>query len=97
VADCPDSNAIRQIKGRHVMPMYEYFCPECNQQFEKLIRRVTPENAEGGVACPDCSGTDTRRVLSVIAAPVMAGARREVSSGGGCCGGSCGCGARGGN
>ena len=79
------------------MPMYEYFCPECNQQFEKLIRRVTPENAEGGVACPDCSGTDTRRVLSVIAAPVMAGAQREASGGGGCCGGSCACGARGGN
>lgn len=82
------------------MPMYEYFCPECNRRFEKLIRRTTPENAEGGVACPTCGESDTRRVLSVIAAPVMAGSAgsgsvAQMSGGGGCCGGSCGCGHRG--
>ncbi len=87
------------------MPMYEYFCPDCNVRFEKLVRRATPENAEGGVACPTCDHTDTRRVLSVIAAPVFAGAAgaagasmsmdgRSQASGGCCGGGGCGCGHR---
>lgn len=79
------------------MPMYEYFCPDCNRRFEQLVRRVTPENAEGGVACPACAQTDTRRVLSVIAAPVMAGASAGggTQASGGCCGGgACGCGHR---
>lgn len=73
------------------MPMYEYFCPDCNVRFEKLIRRATPENVEGGVECPTCDGTDTWRVLSVFA-PVAVGP--AASSTGGCCGGggACGCG-----
>lgn len=77
------------------MPMFEYFCPDCNARFEKLVRHVTPENAEGGVACPTCERADTRRVLSVFA-PVSSGARSSQMADG-CCGGSgeggfCGCG-----
>ncbi len=76
------------------MPMYEYFCPECNVRFEKLIRHATPENAEGGIACPTCEQTDTRRVLSVFAAVVSSG--RGAQMDGGCCGGGgegyCACG-----
>ncbi len=76
------------------MPMYEYFCPDCNVRFEKLIRHATPENAEGGVACPTCAQTDTRRVLSVFAAVSSGGEQSSMSAGGGgcCCGGNCGCG-----
>src|SRR4051812_43712394 len=55
-------------QGGYRMPMFEYFCPDCNVRFEKLVRRVTPEIVEGGVACPTCENTDTRRVLSVFAA-----------------------------
>ncbi|MGI8687155.1 MAG: FmdB family zinc ribbon protein [Thermomicrobiales bacterium] len=73
------------------MPMYEYFCPDCNQRFEKLVRHATPENAEGGATCPTCAQTDTRRVLSVFAA-VTTSAQAES----GCCGGNedgyCACG-----
>ncbi len=77
------------------MPMYEYFCPECNVRFEKLVRHVTPENAEGGIACPTCERTDTRRVLSVFAAVSSGGEQHGMQAGGGCCGGmggsACGC------
>ncbi|MDQ2784477.1 MAG: zinc ribbon domain-containing protein [Chloroflexota bacterium] len=76
------------------MPMYEYFCPDCNVRFEKLIRHATPENAEGGIACPTCEQTDTRRVLSVVAAVTSSGSSMQMD--GGCCGGSgegyCACG-----
>ncbi len=78
------------------MPMYEYFCPDCNVRFEKLVRRATPENAEGGVSCPTCSGVDTRRVLSVfssVSASAGGGTATMTAQGGGCCGGNCGCGA----
>ena len=75
------------------MPMFEYFCPDCNARFEKLVRHVTAENAEGGVACPTCEGTDTRRVLSVFAAVTASAKGAPVD---GCCGGSgegyCACG-----
>ena len=76
------------------MPMYEYFCPDCNVRFEKLIRHATPENAEGGIACPTCAQTETRRVLSVFAAVTSSGSSAPMD--GGCCGGSgegyCACG-----
>jgi putative FmdB family regulatory protein len=80
-------------EGGSPMPMYEYFCPECNMRFEKLVRHATPENAVGGVACPTCETTDTRRVLSVFAAVTTSGQSAQMD---GCCGGSgdgyCACG-----
>lgn len=77
------------------MPMFEYFCPDCNTRFEKLVRHVTPERAEGGIACPTCASEETRRVLSVFAA--VAVSSKGSQAGEGCCGGSgeggfCGCG-----
>lgn len=75
------------------MPMYEYFCPDCNVRFEKLVRHATPENAVGGVACPTCEKTDTRRVLSVFAAvTTSASAQVDGCCGGGGEGGYCACG-----
>ena len=65
------------------MPMYEYFCPDCNVRFEKLVRHATPENAVGGVACPTCETTDTRRVLSVFAAVTTSGSAQMDGCGGG--------------
>ncbi|HZT54192.1 MAG TPA: zinc ribbon domain-containing protein [Gaiellaceae bacterium] len=67
------------------MPIYEYVCLQCESRFEELVR------GEERVACPDCAATDVARQISSFAVhgvtrPVAAGA------GGGCCGGSCGCG-----
>ena len=50
------------------MPLYEYVCRSCNDQFELLIRgSETP-------TCPQCSSGQLERLLSVPAAP-QAGAK----------------------
>jgi putative FmdB family regulatory protein len=42
------------------MPLYEYECRTCRQQFEALVRTGdTP-------ACPSCHGTDLERLLSTF-------------------------------
>jgi putative FmdB family regulatory protein len=71
------------------MPIYEYVCMQCESHFEELVR-----NGEHP-SCPDCGHADVRKQLSVFAAH---GSSREsygsgsFPRGGGCCGGSCGCG-----
>ncbi len=46
------------------MPLYEYYCPDCDQSFEKLMRlseaNVLPE-------CPECGGKHTQKLLSTFA------------------------------
>ena len=42
------------------MPIYEYFCPDCNLKFE-LLRQHTQAN--GSACCPRCH-KDTTRVFS---------------------------------
>jgi putative FmdB family regulatory protein len=68
------------------MPIYEYVCMECESHFEELVRY-----AGSGVECPDCGAANVRKQLSVFATH---GTSSEPSfgRGGGCCGGSCGCG-----
>lgn len=73
------------------MPIYEYACPGCGQDFEKLLFR-TDERVE----CPACGSAEVRRRLSSFSvgrsAPKM-GTTCDFPSGGGC--GSCpagGCG-----
>ena len=66
------------------MPIYEYVCMECESHFEELVR--TGER----VSCPDCSSPRVEKQFSVFATH---GASEQPSfGGGGCCGGSCGCG-----
>jgi putative FmdB family regulatory protein len=76
------------------MPLYEYFCPPCNSQFE-LLRPVSKMDAPA--TCPD-GHTTNNRVLSLFA-PLARGESNvatmpiDMSQGGGdsCCGGSCSC------
>jgi len=43
------------------MPIYEYSCKKCSNQFELLVRgKKTP-------ACPSCDSEDLKRLLSVPA------------------------------
>jgi len=43
------------------MPIYEYACKQCGQQFEALVRSdTTPE-------CPGCHSTELDKLLSVFA------------------------------
>jgi putative FmdB family regulatory protein len=71
---------------RTTMPIYEYRCPECGTEFEKLVQSQTV------VACPSCESPKVSRRLSLF------GTRSEgrlagssTRTGGGCCGGGCGC------
>lgn len=73
------------------MPIYEYRCRGCGKDFEKYVAR-----AGNAVACPSCESGDVSRKLSVFGMKsdgglVPSGAMSSMGSGGGCCGGGCGC------
>jgi putative FmdB family regulatory protein len=74
------------------MPIYEYRCDSCEKKFDVLTRFAERDSAQ---ACPECESTRTRVLVSSFA---MAGGGPEAADlapregGGGCCGGSCGCG-----
>jgi putative FmdB family regulatory protein len=77
------------------VPLYEYACPGCGRQFEKLVRRFGE-----AVSCPSCARTDVERQISVFAvttaapSPPFAGCGGEACApGGGCEAGPCGGGA----
>jgi putative FmdB family regulatory protein len=65
------------------VPVYEYVCMECESHFEELVR------GDEQPPCPECEATNVRKKFSVFAA---LGASTQPTFGGGCCGGSCGCG-----
>lgn len=46
------------------MPIYEYHCEACGQDFEKLMRLSDLENAP---ECPVCQSRETHRQISRIA------------------------------
>jgi putative FmdB family regulatory protein len=73
------------------VPIYEYACMECESHFEELVR-----NADQAVSCPECGAAKVLKQFSTFAVhgasskqPSFSGA---AGAGGGCCGGSCGCG-----
>jgi putative FmdB family regulatory protein len=75
------------------MPIYEYRCDGCSKKFDVLTRFAERDSAQ---VCPACESTRTRVLVSSFA---MAGGGTEAAdlgpregAGGGCCGGSCGCG-----
>ena len=43
------------------MPLYEYECQGCHQQFELLVREQTV------LECPSCKSTELQKQLSVFA------------------------------
>jgi putative FmdB family regulatory protein len=71
------------------MPIYEFVCMKCESHFEELVGVNAADPP-----CPDCGASRVARQLSVFAA--HGGTAEQPSfggpvSGGGCCGGSCGC------
>ena len=63
------------------MPIYEYKCSKCNNEFECLVIGSSEE-----VACPECSGTEVERLLSACSFK-SSGSYSAPSTGGG--GSSC--------
>lgn len=79
------------------MPLYEYFCADCATKFEVLTpyAQITRQ----AVACEQCHGLHTRKLLSVFAARRGGdgefgdgGSFDDGDSGGCACGGACSCG-----
>jgi len=67
------------------VPVYEYRCLDCDDTFEQ---RRAMADADRDVTCPG-GHARVKRLLSVFAAARPGGASEP--SGGGCCGGACGC------
>lgn len=76
------------------MPIYEYRCEACERQFEVLTSFAERDRAQ---TCPSCESMRTRVLVSSFAAIGGEGEFTSTlpmapsTSGGGCCGGSCGC------
>jgi putative FmdB family regulatory protein len=70
------------------MPIYEYVCMKCESHFEELVR------GDESPKCPDCSSKKVQKQFSVFATHGASSAPSfgQTAAGGGCCGGSCGCG-----
>ena len=45
------------------MPIYEYTCGDCENQFEKFVRSMT---APVEVTCPECGGTHVKKGWSLF-------------------------------
>ncbi|MBC7250825.1 MAG: zinc ribbon domain-containing protein [Anaerolineae bacterium] len=45
------------------MPIYEYRCQQCGQQFEKFVRSSSDQNK---VECPYCHSTQVKKEFSVF-------------------------------
>jgi putative FmdB family regulatory protein len=71
------------------VPIYEYACMECESHFEELVR-----SSDQAVTCPDCGAAKVLKQLSTFAihGATTKSSVASPSVGGGCCGGSCGCG-----
>ena len=75
------------------MPIYEYTCKSCKNQFEQLVRTMS---GDAKVKCPECGSPETARSLSVFA--VSSAAPKPSGSSAPSCGrcggapGSCGMG-----
>ncbi|GAB3564656.1 hypothetical protein GCM10027445_08840 [Amycolatopsis endophytica] len=67
------------------MPTYAYRCRECTGTFE--VNRPMSESS-APATCPD-GHSDTVKLLTTVA---LTGSAPGAPSGGGCCGGACGCG-----
>jgi putative FmdB family regulatory protein len=63
------------------MPIYEYYCSDCNSKFELLRPKSKADDLS---ICKRCQGTHTSRAISVFAA--HSGGKALAGSGGGCAG-----------
>lgn len=68
------------------MPIREFHCNDCAQEFEKILRASDDINA---VACPSCGGTHLERKLSTFAARATTGASAPAQAPMSCPGGMC--------
>jgi putative FmdB family regulatory protein len=74
------------------MPMYEYRCNDCAAVYEVLRPMAERELA---AVCPGCESRASMPLISRVAVQSRASGGMDfapsASTGGGCCGGACGC------
>jgi putative FmdB family regulatory protein len=59
------------------MPIYEYTCSECSEEFEELV------SGNSEVKCPSCGSPDVKKKFSLFG---MSGVEKPVTSAGSGCG-----------
>ncbi len=67
------------------MPLYEFVCPDCDDNFEKLVRSLA---AVEEVTCPTCGSKNVRKKISNFASQVRGGSTSSSLSGSNCSTGS---------
>ena len=50
------------------MPIYEYRCQECGEQFEKLVRFSTSTSE---IECPKCGGRKVEKLISAFSTSTL--------------------------
>jgi putative FmdB family regulatory protein len=65
------------------MPIYGYFCRECNHEFELLRSYAQKDDA---APCEQCHSQDTVRTLANVHVFVGSGANRRAAAGSSGCG-----------
>ena len=59
------------------MPIYEYYCPECEVEFEKLVKM---SDADTQQTCPECGGRQSHKKLSTFATSGLSTSRAVSAS-----------------
>ncbi len=49
------------------MPIYEFDCVDCNNDFQKLVHRIS---AIDEVTCPDCGSPNIKKKLSIFSSKI---------------------------
>jgi putative FmdB family regulatory protein len=63
------------------MPLYEYHCQACGEDFEKMVRFSEMDNTQ---ECPHCQSQETHKKLSTFATRGFSTASSSSSSGSSC-------------
>ena len=63
------------------MPIYEYQCEECGEEFEKIVRLSQADHRQG---CPSCQSQNTRKKISTIASCMNSLSGTSVSTNSSC-------------
>jgi putative FmdB family regulatory protein len=65
------------------MPIYEYRCQACGEQFDKLVRCSADET---NLTCPNCGSKQAEKLLSVFGTSGFSTTRNFTSSSPASCG-----------
>jgi len=63
------------------MPLYEYHCNNCEQEFEQIVRFSEADQAQ---TCPFCGDKDTSKKISTAASFSFSSSGSAISSGSSC-------------